>query len=81
MNVAAPPDAAATSPAPGSIGEVFVAFLKLGVMSFGGPIAHLGYYREELVSAAAGWTKRPMRISSRSASFCRGRRQARSAFP
>jgi chromate transporter len=33
----------------GSVGEVFAAFLKLGLTSFGGPIAHLGYYREELV--------------------------------
>jgi chromate transporter len=33
----------------GSPGEVFRAFLKLGLTSFGGPIAHLGYYREELV--------------------------------
>jgi chromate transporter len=33
----------------GTVGEVFVAFLKLGVSSFGGPIAHLGYYRDELV--------------------------------
>jgi chromate transporter len=29
--------------------EVFRVFLKLGLSSFGGPIAHLGYYREELV--------------------------------
>lgn len=29
--------------------EVFLAFLKLGVMSFGGPIAHLGYFRSEFV--------------------------------
>src|SRR5690606_12878339 len=29
--------------------EVFLVFLKLGLTSFGGPIAHLGYYREELV--------------------------------
>ena len=35
--------------ASGSIGEVFRVFLKLGLTSFGGPIAHLGYYREELV--------------------------------
>ena len=43
---------ASTDPAAsprGSVGDVFAAFLKLGVMSFGGPIAHLGYYREELV--------------------------------
>lgn len=33
----------------GSPGEVFRAFLKLGLMSFGGPIAHLGYFRAELV--------------------------------
>jgi len=33
----------------GSIGEVFVAFLKLGLTAFGGPIAHLGYFRDELV--------------------------------
>ncbi|WP_449279084.1 chromate efflux transporter [Leucobacter sp. GX24907] len=28
---------------------MFCAFLKLGVTSFGGPVAHLGYFREELV--------------------------------
>jgi chromate transporter len=33
----------------GSPGEVFQVFLKLGVTSFGGPIAHLGYFRDELV--------------------------------
>lgn len=33
----------------GSPGEVFLTFLKLGLTSFGGPIAHLGYYRDELV--------------------------------
>jgi len=29
--------------------EVFAAFLKLGFTSFGGPIAHLGYFRNEFV--------------------------------
>jgi chromate transporter len=29
--------------------EVLLAFLKLGLTSFGGPIAHLGYYRREFV--------------------------------
>jgi chromate transporter len=29
--------------------EVFAAFLKLGLTSFGGPIAHLGYFQRELV--------------------------------
>jgi chromate transporter len=33
----------------GAPSEVFGAFLKLGLTSFGGPIAHLGYFREELV--------------------------------
>ena len=28
---------------------VFITFLKLGLTSFGGPIAHLGYFREEFV--------------------------------
>lgn len=40
MNAKAPPAAP---------GEVFLAFLKLGLTSFGGPIAHLGYFRDELV--------------------------------
>jgi chromate transporter len=31
------------------LGEVAVTFLKLGLTSFGGPIAHLGYFRAELV--------------------------------
>ena len=30
-------------------GEVFLAFLKLGLTSFGGPVAHLGYFRAEFV--------------------------------
>ena len=33
----------------GTPGEVFRVFLKLGLTSFGGPIAHLGYFRDELV--------------------------------
>jgi chromate transporter len=34
----------------GSSAEVFAAFLKLGVTSFGGPVAHLGYFRAEFVT-------------------------------
>ncbi|RDE10389.1 chromate efflux transporter [Pelagibacterium lacus] len=34
----------------GSAAEVFWVFLKLGLTSFGGPIAHLGYFRAELVA-------------------------------
>ena len=33
----------------GNIREVFSAFLLLGLTSFGGPIAHLGYFRTEFV--------------------------------
>jgi chromate transporter len=35
--------------ATGSTGEVFIAFLKLGLTSFGGPVAHIGYFRHEFV--------------------------------
>ncbi|MGQ4271825.1 chromate efflux transporter [Nocardiopsis changdeensis] len=44
-----------TTPAPadraarGTAGEVFGAFLLLGLTSFGGPVAHLGYFREAFV--------------------------------
>ncbi len=43
-------------PAPprGSVAEVFWVFLKLGLTSFGGPVAHLGYFRAELVEKR-GW--------------------------
>ncbi len=43
-----PIDSAATA-ARGSVLEVLIAFLKLGFTSFGGPIAHLGYFRAEFV--------------------------------
>ncbi|MAW86879.1 MAG: chromate transporter [Phyllobacteriaceae bacterium] len=33
----------------GTPAEVFGAFLRLGLTSFGGPIAHLGYFRDALV--------------------------------
>lgn len=35
---------------PGTPGEVFRVFLRLGLTSFGGPIAHLGFFRDELVT-------------------------------
>lgn len=41
------------SPEPDShlhlLAEVSGAFLKLGLISFGGPVAHIGYLREEFV--------------------------------
>lgn len=30
--------------------SIFLIFLRLGLTSFGGPVAHLGYFREEFVS-------------------------------
>ncbi|CAL9366598.1 putative chromate transport protein [Nocardiopsis dassonvillei] len=38
----------------GRAGEVFGAFLLLGLTSFGGPVAHLGYFREAFV-VRRGW--------------------------
>jgi chromate transporter len=37
---------------------VFLVFLRLGLTSFGGPIAHLGYFRDELVTRRKWLTER-----------------------
>ncbi|MGO2489731.1 MAG: chromate efflux transporter [Pseudomonas taetrolens] len=37
---------------------VFLVFLRLGLTSFGGPIAHLGYFREEFVARRQWLTDR-----------------------
>lgn len=37
---------------------VFVAFLRLGLTSFGGPVAHLGYFRAEFVTRRGWLTER-----------------------
>lgn len=39
-------------------GEIFPAFLRLGLSSFGGPIAHLEYFRREFVERR-GWLTEP----------------------
>ena len=36
-------------PPSGGVFEVFLAFLRLGLTSFGGPVAHLAYFRHEFV--------------------------------
>ncbi len=36
------------------VGDVFTTFLRLGLTSFGGPTAHLGYFRREFVERR-GW--------------------------
>ena len=42
--------ATTSKPAPeGSVLEVLQAFTRLGLTSFGGPVAHIGYFREEFV--------------------------------
>ena len=33
----------------GTAAEVFAVFLRLGLTSFGGPVAHIGYFRDQLV--------------------------------
>jgi chromate transporter len=37
------------APAVGTTAEVFAVALKLGLTSFGGPIAHLGYFERTYV--------------------------------
>jgi chromate transporter len=32
-----------------SVFGVFIAFLRMGLVSFGGPVAHIGYFRDEFV--------------------------------
>jgi chromate transporter len=44
------PPAVPRAAPPGTVADVFAAFLRLGLTSFGGPIAHLAYFREEFVS-------------------------------
>lgn len=41
-------------PRAGSLREIFLAFLSLGLTAFGGPVAHLGYFREAFVRQR-GW--------------------------
>ena len=37
--------------------EIFLVFLRLGCTSFGGPVAHLGYFQRELIDRRAWCTK------------------------
>ena len=43
------PSPAEPNPADRSAWAVFLIFLRLGLTSFGGPVAHLGYFRSEFV--------------------------------
>lgn len=39
-----------TSEKPASVVSILLIFLRLGLTSFGGPVAHIGYFREEFVN-------------------------------
>jgi chromate transporter len=43
------PSPSANGGAPGTWTEVLAAFARLGVTAFGGPVAHIGYFREAFV--------------------------------
>ena len=47
-----------TTPSDRSPWAVFLIFLRLGLTSFGGPIAHLGYFRDEFVTRRQWLTER-----------------------
>ena len=51
-------DVAGKAPDAGSPLEVLLIFLRLGCTSFGGPIAHLGYFRAEFVERRRWLTER-----------------------
>ena len=60
---------------------VFQVFLKLGLTSFGGPVAHLGYFRNELVARRRWVDDAAYADMSRSASSCPARPAVRSGSP
>ena len=59
--------------------SVFLIFLRLGLTSFGGPIAHLGYFRAEFVTRRRWLSDGAMLTWSRFVSSCQGLQAARSA--
>jgi chromate transporter len=48
------PEAITSTTESASVASVLLAFTKLGLTSFGGPIAHIGYFRREFVDRR-GW--------------------------
>ena len=54
MSASAPHRKLSRSRAKSSPWAVFAVFLRLGLTSFGGPVAHLGYFRAEFVERR-GW--------------------------
>lgn len=47
------PEPDLSTPVRGGLLEVLLVFLRLGLTSFGGPVAHLGYFRTEFVERRA----------------------------
>ncbi|MHB1092286.1 chromate efflux transporter [Thiobacillus sp.] len=63
MNRTTPSHSLNSAPDDGTSGRdspwlVFLVFLRLGLTSFGGPIAHLGYFRDEFVTRRRWLTER-----------------------
>jgi chromate transporter len=54
---APPPSSLPSRPAPGSVAEVARLFLRLGVVGFGGPAAHIAMMEDEVVRRR-GWLSR-----------------------
>lgn len=54
--------------------EILIVSTRLGVTSFGGPIAHLGYFYEEYIRKRKWLDEKAMLIWLRCASSCLGRR-------
>lgn len=52
--IAQPKPSTTQQPRSGTPREVLGVFFKLGLTCFGGPIAHLGYFRDEFV-VRRGW--------------------------
>jgi chromate transporter len=60
--------------------EVFYAFLRLGLTSFGGPVAHLGYYHNEFVVRRKWVTEREYADLVALCQFLPGPASAQTAF-
>lgn len=52
------PTSSSTANNNSSVWQLFLIFLRLGLTSFGGPIAHLGYFRDEFITRRQWLTDR-----------------------
>jgi chromate transporter len=60
--------------------DVFLAFLGQGLTAFGGPVAHLGYFRREFVERRGWLTEAAYADLLALCNFLPGRRRARWAW-